>query len=139
MKLPRAAVSRLIETALSAQKNAYCPYSRYPVGAAVLAGSGRIFSGCNAENASYGLSICAERVAVFNAVSQGEKSIKAVCVVARKGKPCGACRQVLHEFSTKKTEFYIVDFNPATGRKTVTRTTVFKQLPAAFDLRRAKS
>jgi cytidine deaminase len=129
---PSRAIIRLIETAVSAQKNAYCPYSRYPVGASVLTGSGRIFAGCNVENASYGLSICAERAAVFNAVARGQKTFKAVCVVADEGKPCGACRQVLFEFSTKDTALYIVDLNPVTGRRRMTRTTVFKLLPSAF-------
>jgi len=126
-------ISRLIETAIAAQKNAYCPYSRYRVGASVLTESGRIFAGCNVENASYGLSICAERVAVCSAVARSQRALKAICVVATAAKPCGACRQVMIEFSTKDTALYLVDLNPSTGRKTVTKTTVFRMLPAAFD------
>jgi len=126
-------VARLIAAAVNAQKHAYCPYSRYRVGAAVLTGSGRIFSGCNVENASYGLSICAERVAIFNAAARGQRALKAVCVVASAAKPCGACRQVMIEFSSKDTELYLVDLDPATGRRTVTKTTVTRMLPAAFD------
>ncbi|MEK7858941.1 MAG: cytidine deaminase [Elusimicrobiota bacterium] len=133
MKKTDRDLQRLIDAAVSAQKNAYCPYSRYPVGASVLTSAGRIFAGCNVENASYGLSLCAERVAVFNAVTRRQSAIKAVCVVANSGKPCGACRQVLFEFSTKDTVLYLVDLKPSTGRRTVTRTTVFKLLPAAFD------
>src|SRR5437667_7837709 len=97
MKQSRA-VSRLIAMAVSAQKNAYCPYSRYPVGAAVLSEAGRVFAGCNVENASYGLSLCAERVAIFNAITRRQTAIKAICVVASTAKPCGACRQVMYEF-----------------------------------------
>jgi cytidine deaminase len=132
MKLPRP-IQRLIETAISAQKNAYCPYSRYPVGAAVLTDGGRIFAGCNVENASYGLSLCAERVAVFNAVTRRQTSIKAICVVASSARPCGACRQVMFEFATKDTELYLVDLSPNSRRQAVTRTTVHKMLPGAFD------
>src|SRR3977135_3915037 len=86
---------RLISAAKQAQKMAHCPYSRYPVGAAVLTGSGRIFAGCNVENASFGLSICAERAAIFAAVSHGQKRIRAIAVVARAARPCGPCRQVM--------------------------------------------
>lgn len=132
MKLPRP-IQRLIETAVSARKNAYCPYSRYSVGAAVLTESGRIFAGCNVENASYGLSLCAERVAVFNAITRRQTAFKAICVVASLAKPCGACRQVMFEFSTKETELYLVSINPNNRRQTVTKTTVHKMLPAAFD------
>jgi cytidine deaminase len=132
MKLPKT-ITRLIETAITAQKGAYCPYSRYRVGAAVLTETGRIFSGANVENASYGLSICAERVAIFNSVARGHRSLQAVCVVASAAKPCGACRQVMIEFSDKDTDLYLVDLNPSTGRKTITKTTVFRMLPAAFD------
>ena len=132
MKLTRA-IQRLIETAVSAQKNAYCPYSRYAVGAAVLAEGGRIFAGCNVENASYGLSLCAERVAVFNAVTRRQTALKAVCVVASSAKPCGACRQVMYEFSSKDTELYLVSIHPQKRRQTIIKTTVHKMLPAAFD------
>ena len=126
-------VERLIETAVEAQKRAYCPYSRYPVGAAVLTQTGRVFAGCNVENASYGLSMCAERVAIYHAVTSGHDSIAAVAVVGAAAKPCGACRQVMIEFSDKETPLYLVDLNPTTGRRTINKTTVFKLLPMAFD------
>jgi cytidine deaminase len=132
MKLPRQ-VQRLIETAISAQKNAYCPYSRYAVGAAVLTDGGRIFAGCNVENASYGLSLCAERVAVFNAITRKQTNFKAIAVVASLAKPCGACRQVMFEFASKDTQLYLVSLNPNNRRQTITRTTVHKMLPGAFD------
>ena len=127
------AVERLIETAIQAQKRAYCPYSRYPVGAAVLTETGRVFAGCNVENASYGLAMCAERVAIYHAIAGGHDAIRAVCVVGSSAKPCGACRQVMFEFSDKDTELYLVDLNPTGGRRTVVKTTVFKLLPMAFD------
>lgn len=127
------AVDRLIETAVQAQKRAYCPYSRYHVGAAVLTETGRVFAGCNVENASYGLSMCAERVAIYHAVTSGHDSIKAVAVVGAAAKPCGACRQVLFEFSDKETALYLVDLNASTGRRSIVKTTVFKMLPMAFD------
>jgi len=89
----------LIAKAVEARKKAYAPYSHFAVGAALLAKSGRIYTGCNVENASYGLSVCAERVAVFKAVSEGERDFAAMAVVTENGvTPCGACRQVLMEF-----------------------------------------
>jgi cytidine deaminase len=91
----------LLAAARAARAQAYVPYSHFPVGAAVRADDGRIFTGCNIENASYGLTICAERVALFSAVAAGARRIAAVAVVAGEGDPampCGACRQALAEF-----------------------------------------
>ena len=89
----------LIAKATEAREKAYVPYSLFAVGAALLAQSGRVYTGCNVENASYGLSICAERTAVFKAVSEGERDFEAIAVVTENGvTPCGACRQVLMEF-----------------------------------------
>ena len=89
----------LVESALQAREQAYAPYSGFPVGAALLAASGRVFTGCNVENASYPLTICAERAALFRAVSDGEREFEAIAVVSVTGAtPCGACRQVLSEF-----------------------------------------
>lgn len=91
----------LLEAAREARERAYVPYSNFAVGAAVQAADGRIFQGCNIENASYGLTICAERVAVFHAVAAGAQALTAVAVVGRGAepcRPCGACRQVLREF-----------------------------------------
>lgn len=89
----------LVQAALQAREHAYVPYSGYRVGAALLTRSGRVFTGANVENASYGLSVCAERVAAFKAVADGEREFDAIAVVTENGVlPCGACRQVLNEF-----------------------------------------
>ncbi len=91
----------LLENARSAMKNAYVPYSRYKVGACLLTASGKTYSGCNIENASYGLTNCAERTAAFKAVSEGERQFIAIAIAAEENAPwpCGACRQVLSEFA----------------------------------------
>jgi cytidine deaminase len=89
----------LVAQAIQARERAYAPYSEYKVGAALLAKSGRIYTGCNVENAVYPLSTCAERVAVVKAVSEGEQSFVALAVVTENaGSPCGSCRQTLREF-----------------------------------------
>ena len=92
---------QLIAAAKRARENAHAPYSDFRVGAAVRAKSGRIFGGCNVENATYGLTVCAERLAIFKAVSEGERGFDAVAVVTDSEKltpPCGACRQIIWEF-----------------------------------------
>lgn len=91
----------LVVLAKEAMKYAYSPYSKFKVGAAVLAKDGRVFTGCNVENASYGATNCAERTAIFKAVSEGYREFEAIAVVASSGdyaSPCGICRQVLAEF-----------------------------------------
>lgn len=90
----------LIAAARKARRHAYAPYSNYAVGAAVLGRSGKVYTGCNIENAAYPTGLCAERVAVFKAISEGERQVLALAVVTRNGgSPCGACRQVLSEFA----------------------------------------
>ena len=90
----------LVYAAINAAKNAYVPYSNYPVGAALLAEDGTIYTGCNVENASYPATICAERTALVKAVSEGQRSFEALVVVTRSGgSPCGICRQMLYEFA----------------------------------------
>ncbi len=90
---------KLVQTALQARRWAYAPYSHYKVGAALLTSSGRIYDGVNVENAAFPTTICAERVAVFKAVSEGEHQFEAIAVVTENGgSPCGSCRQVLAEF-----------------------------------------
>lgn len=95
-------LERLIDMAVDARSNAYAPYSVYSVGAAVLAGDGALFGGCNVENASYGLTICAERNAIAAMVAAGRQEIFAVAVATEDGgTPCGACLQVIAEFASK--------------------------------------
>ena len=90
----------LIAAALDARCHAHAPYSRFAVGAAVRTRSGRVYAGCNVENASSGLTVCAERVAIWSAVAQGEAEIEALVVVTAPGStPCGACRQVMSDFT----------------------------------------
>jgi len=121
---------KLIESALEARHWAYAPYSGYPVGAALLTASGRIYDGVNIENASYPNTICAERVAVFKAVSEGEREFTAIAVVtSNAGAPCGACRQVLSEFGLD-TIVLIADEQ----RNVVVETTVRELLPRAFGM-----
>jgi cytidine deaminase len=99
----------LIRLAIEARKYAYAPYSNYPVGAALLSASGKIYTGVNVENAAYPTTICAERVAVFKAVSEGERKFIAIAVVTTNGgSPCGSCRQVLAEFGLQ-TRVLIAD------------------------------
>jgi len=93
-------VQELIQQACAATKNAYIPYSNYPVGAALLAADGTVYTGCNVENASFPVTICAERVALVKAVSEGVRDFVAIAVVtANAGSPCGMCRQMLYEFA----------------------------------------
>ncbi len=98
---------QLVDAARKALWNSYSPYSRFRVGAAVRSKSGNIYSACNVENASYGLTICAERAAIFKMVSEGEKEIDSIAVVAETNSPitpCGACRQVINEFANTDCE-----------------------------------
>ena len=92
----------LVGKAQQAKKRAYVPYSQFPVGAALLASNGRIYTGCNVEISSYGLTICAERTAIFKAISEGERNFKAIAIVSNDPEiisPCGACRQVLWDLA----------------------------------------
>jgi len=119
---------KLVHSAMEAWHDAYAPYSHYAVGAAVLTESGEIFKGVNIENAVYPLTICAERVAIFKAVSEGEKTFQAIAVVTiNGGTPCGSCRQVMAEFGMDT----IVLVADAAG-KLIQTTTVSDLLPSAF-------
>jgi cytidine deaminase len=118
----------LIDLAKEARRRAYAPYSNYQVGAALRTRSGRIFTGCNVENAAYPTSICAERVAIFKAVSEGEKEFDVIVVVTSNGgTPCGSCRQVMAEFGLDTLVLVAND----KGRL-VLETTVEGLLPGAF-------
>lgn len=105
-------IAALEQTARRAAQHAYAPYSKFPVGAAVIAGDGTQYAGCNVENASFGLTNCAERTAVFNAVARGNREIKCIAVytpTATPTAPCGACRQVLREFGPDMIVISICD------------------------------
>jgi cytidine deaminase len=104
-------IQELIAAARKVRENAYAPYSGFGVGAALLAGDGQIYTGCNVENISYGLTICAERAAIANAVAAGQRVFKAIAIIAGTEdccSPCGACRQVLVEFGPD-IEVYLVN------------------------------
>lgn len=120
----------LSNCARASLEHAYAPYSNFPVGAAVLDDLGRIFTGVNVENASYGLTICAERVAIFSAIAHGARSIKAVAVAAKNQPavvPCGACRQVIAEFCDPSVKIL-----SDAGNGTLVAWTVAELLPHAF-------
>ncbi len=128
MKMTPELRERMVHTALEARKLAYAPYSNYPVGAALLTASGRIVTGVNVENAAHPTGMCAERVAVFKAVSEGERKFEAIAVVTGNGgSPCGACRQVLSEFGLD----LLVLIADGEG-KIVWETTLDQLLPGAF-------
>jgi cytidine deaminase len=121
---------KLIAAAWAARENAHAPYSNFRVGAAVRAKSGRVFTGCNVENASYGLTCCAERVAIFKAISEGERGFDAIAVVTDTETltpPCGACRQIIWEFCGD------VEVVMANLKGKVERERAGKLLPRPFD------
>jgi cytidine deaminase len=120
---------KLVDLARAAAGRAYCPYSEFRVGAALQARSGAVFAGCNVENASYGLAVCAERNAVFQMVAAGERAFDRVVIYTptpTPTAPCGACRQVLNEFNPDAEVVSVCD-----GPEVV-RTTVRELLPGAF-------
>lgn len=122
----------LVAQAENVMKRAYCPYSRFQVGAAILSQDGRIFTGCNVENASYGATICAERGAVMKGISEGMTVIKAIAIVSSAGGktyPCGLCRQVLAEFMAPAGVLIFKDQN------TIEEEDFWQLLPNAFTLK----
>lgn len=129
--------NNLSALAVEAMKSAYCPYSGFAVGAALLCKSGKIYTGCNIENSSFSPTVCAERVAFFKAVSEGEREFSAIAVAGGKGgvlsaecPPCGVCRQVMAEFCTSDFE---VIFVSAEGNRTLT---LGELLPSAYLLKK---
>ena len=121
-------MEKLINAAILAQNNSYSPYSKYKVGAAVLTDNDTIVSGCNVESSSYGLTCCAERVAIYSAIAQGHNKFKALALYTNNGgSPCGACRQVIWDLCGD-IPIYIVDEN---GK--IDETTSKELLPNAFD------
>jgi cytidine deaminase len=131
MDLDEKTIERGKDAAGLAAESAYCPYSRFPVGAAVLTEKEELICGCNVENASYGLTICAERNAVFQAVAKGHRRIRAVFVATpssdRPSPPCGACRQVINEF-VPDAEIFSYG-----GRGELLHSNMQELLPLAFD------
>ncbi len=122
----------MIELAKKASENAYVPYSKFPVGACVLTESGNVYTGCNFENSSYGMTICAERNAIGSAIVAGERKIKAVAIYSPKMKycvPCGACRQVMSEFVSADGLDIILETDDGIVVKTLK-----EMLPDSFEL-----
>ncbi len=120
----------LIAAAVAVRKHAYAPYSNFDVGAAILTSDGRIFAGCNIENASYGLTICAERVAIGSAVASGGRVFSAIAIVTPRGNPpCGACRQALAEFCDDLPILLVAADDDA-----VRRTSLGEMFPDSFTL-----
>ena len=117
MKLSKKLLDELLTNAAEAMRNSYSPYSKFKVGAALLTKSGKIYKGTNIENASYGLTICAERSAIFSAVTAGEREFEALAIVFSQkdlgplSTPCGACRQVMAEFSSPDMPIYTADLS----------------------------
>ena len=110
-QIDEATAARLLDAAREAATRAYVPYSRFPVGAAALTEDGSVVTGCNVENASYGLTVCAERVTAFTAAAAGHRTLRAVAVVASRlpgVTPCGACRQVLNEFKPVADDLIVI-------------------------------
>ncbi len=121
----------LLNKAKEIRAKAYTPYSKFPVGAALLTTSGKVYSGCNIENAAYPVSLCAERVAIFKAISEGETDFSEMAVVADTGRPvppCGSCRQVMSEFFDKKMLIHIGNLHD--DQKTMT---MEELLPFSFE------
>jgi len=122
----------LVQKACEVMQHAYAPYSKYLVGACVQAEDGSMFVGCNVENASYGLTNCAERSAIFSLISAGKKRIKAIAIVgfgAELCTPCGACRQVIREFIAPDAPIYLGNVNT---KKVIEVTSIAKLLPLSF-------
>ena len=133
IKVSAAARARLLRAARKAMKNAYAPYSKFRVGAAILTSKGRVFVGCNVENSSYGMTNCAERTAIFSAIAQAGPGLEihAVAVANDQGvpcSPCGACRQVIHEFGPRAIIFYDGESGP-------NQSLITELLPEGFQLK----
>lgn len=124
-------IEQLIEEAKEARKQAYVPYSKFAVGAALLTENGKVYRGCNIENAAYSMANCAERTVLFKAISEGEKNFKLLAVVAdtdRPCSPCGACRQVISEFCPPDMKVVLTNL-----KGDLLETTVKELLPGAFN------
>ena len=125
--------SDLMEKAIEASKFSYSPYSKFPVGACILCESGNVYSGCNMENASFGMTICAERNAITTAIAHGERVLKAVAIYSPKMDfcyPCGACRQVIDEFKPQNGDVDII----LKGNDEIKTLKISELLPGEFKL-----
>lgn len=125
--------SQLINEAKQAREKAYAPYSKFKVGAALLSGSGKVYYGANIENSSYSLTCCAERIAIFKAVSEGEMGFTKFAIIGNSEdpiSPCGACRQVMAEFFDDHVKIYLTNL---TGN--LKKTTISQLLPDSFTLK----
>ena len=134
--MTESTIGELIAEALTASHNAHCPYSNFHVGAALLSSDGRIFLGCNVENVSYGLTICAERSAIFSAIAAGARTFTAMAIVADGDTmpyPCGACRQVLSEFCAPDFPIHIASANTPNAPETCT---LGELLPKSFTFKK---
>lgn len=123
----------LMQKAVEVSKNSYSPYSKFPVGACVLTETGKVYTGCNFENSSFGMTICAERNAIGSAIADGEKRIKAIAIyspVQDNCAPCGACRQVIHEFCDNDENVDII----LKDKDTLRIITLASLLPESFNL-----
>ncbi|OUO56521.1 cytidine deaminase [Candidatus Avelusimicrobium gallicola] len=140
--LTKAEETALLDAAQAARENSYSPYSKFKVGAAVLTEDGRIFTGTNIENASYGLTVCAERNAMFAAVGAGQRRMRALALITQKlpgmafNSPCGACRQVMSEFMPPNTPILIAVLD--NNKRTVYRKQLRELMPFPFDKFSAK-
>lgn len=129
--MQKADKTRLMQAAIQARHRAVAPYSKFKVGAALLTDDGKIITGANVESASYGLTCCAERVALFNALTSGQKKFHAIAITARidgGAMPCGACRQLLFEYAPQAVVWIADTRRP----KTIQQFTVAELLPGAF-------
>ena len=125
-------VEKLLEAAQKVKENAYAPYSHFHVGAALITDTGKIYSGCNVENTSYGLTICAERNAIFRMIADGERRVAEILVIGDTEEflpPCGACRQVMTEFSANDTIVYLCNKHGQWEK-----TTMAELMPYTFSL-----
>jgi cytidine deaminase len=129
--VPTQVREAVVQAAIDVRQRAHAKYSQFLVGAAILAADGRIYAGCNVENSSYGLTICAERVAVFNAIAAGQREFQLLAIAtAGGGTPCGACRQVLAEFAPE-LPILLIDVDRPSA---VVEVNLRELLPKAFSL-----
>ena len=131
MKIKKKQLDEMIAVAQKARRSAYATWTRYRVGASVLASSGRIYPGCNIESPTMILHICAERAAIFNAISHGETRILAACTISEGSYPCGVCRQAIREFGGPSTPVFSLMRGKDPAKWRVVKTSIDKLMPGA--------